>query len=288
MVEVAMSEIVPFSFEGAQVRVVRDEANNPWFVAKDVCDALGHTNSRKAVADHVDGEDVTSRYTLTSGGKQAVACINESGMYSLVLSSRLDSAKRFKRWVTSEVLPSIRKTGAYVASAAPLPLQKVSPAERLATLALVSDLLVERAHLAPEFATMLLLRAAAAEELISPEVEKIYGSGLGTKYDDSACLNPTQLGEELGGISAIKVNKMLEARGLQRQDAKKVWRPTEEGKKYCANFPYGPMENDHAGLQLKWKPRVLALLRECLPESRATNTDTSTDALNDKNPDLLF
>lgn len=109
------------SFENFQIRIITDEQGDPWFVAKDVCEALGYTNNRKALSDHVDEEDVTKRDTLTKGGIQAVSCINESGLYSLILGSKLESAKRMKRWVTSEVLPSIRKSGSYGAPAANLP-----------------------------------------------------------------------------------------------------------------------------------------------------------------------
>ena len=84
-----------------------------WFVGKDIAEALGYSNPRKAISDHVDDEDkgVTNRYTL--GGRQDITVINESGLYSLILSSKLPKAKKFKRWVTSEVLPAIRKTGMY-------------------------------------------------------------------------------------------------------------------------------------------------------------------------------
>ena len=85
----------------------------PWFVGKDVAVALGYINSRKALTDHVDAEDkgVTKRDTL--GGAQEMTVINESGLYALVLSSKLPGAKQFKRWVTSEVLPAIRRHGMY-------------------------------------------------------------------------------------------------------------------------------------------------------------------------------
>ena len=84
-----------------------------YFVGKDVASALGYKNASKAMADHVDDEDkgVTKRYTL--GGNQEMTVINESGLYALILSSKLDSARRFKRWVTSEVLPAIRQNGRY-------------------------------------------------------------------------------------------------------------------------------------------------------------------------------
>ena len=109
------------SFENFQIRIITDEQGDPWFVAKDVCEALGYSNARDAIAIHVDEEDVAKRDTLTKGGIQAVSCINESGLYSLILGSKLESAKRMKRWVTSEVLPSIRKSGSYGAPAANLP-----------------------------------------------------------------------------------------------------------------------------------------------------------------------
>lgn len=83
----------------------------PWFVGKDVADILGYSNSRKAIADHVDDEDKGVTKCDTLGGTQDLVVINESGLYSLILSSKLPAAKKFKHWVTSEVLPSIRKKG---------------------------------------------------------------------------------------------------------------------------------------------------------------------------------
>ena len=84
-----------------------------WFVGKDVAVALGYSNPRDAINKHVDDEDKGVAKCDTPGGKQCVAVINESGLYSLILSSKLPTAKAFKRWVTSEVLPSIRKSGGY-------------------------------------------------------------------------------------------------------------------------------------------------------------------------------
>ena len=86
----------------------------PWFVGKDIAETLGYSNPQKAIRDHVDDEDRTVNDSFTVNGTQAVL-INESGLYSLILSSKLPTAKEFKRWVTSEVLPSIRKSGGYIA-----------------------------------------------------------------------------------------------------------------------------------------------------------------------------
>lgn len=85
----------------------------PWFVGKDVTSILGYQNASKALSDHVDDEDKLNNESLSSLGQRGGWLVNESGLYSLILSSKLPSAKRFKRWVTSEVLPQIRKTGGY-------------------------------------------------------------------------------------------------------------------------------------------------------------------------------
>lgn len=110
-----MNDLQIFSnSEFGNIRTVTIDGE-PWFVGKDIAEALGYSNSRKALIDHVDNEDkgVTNRYTL--GGTQNLTIINESGLYSLIFGSKLDSAKKFKRWVTSEVLPAIRKSGHYEA-----------------------------------------------------------------------------------------------------------------------------------------------------------------------------
>ncbi|RJW74532.1 phage repressor protein [Coprococcus sp. AF38-1] len=91
--------------------VVKD--GEPWFVGKDVAEILGHSNPQRALRDYIDDDDKGVTKIVTPGGTQTMAIINESGLYSLILSSKLPNAKKFKKWVTSEVLPSIRKTGGY-------------------------------------------------------------------------------------------------------------------------------------------------------------------------------
>ena len=111
-----MNEMMTFrNVEFGAIRTKSNGKGEPMFCAKDVCEALKLTNSRKAVVDLVDKDDVTRSYIIDSlGRKQRATFINESGLYALILSSKLDSAKRFKRWVTSEVLPAIRKQGGYL------------------------------------------------------------------------------------------------------------------------------------------------------------------------------
>lgn len=111
----ASAEPQPFDFNGHQVRVVMINGE-PHFIASDLCDVLEIRNSRDALA-RLDADEKGVATTDTLGGPQQVATVNESGMYSLVLTSRKPEAKAFKKWVTSEVLPAIRKTGAYGQSA---------------------------------------------------------------------------------------------------------------------------------------------------------------------------
>ncbi len=101
------------SAEFGDIRTIKD-ADAIYFVGKDVAEILGYTNPSKALADHVDPEDKLNNETLLSLGQRGGWLINESGLYSLVLSSKLPSAKRFKRWITSEVLPALRRQGGYM------------------------------------------------------------------------------------------------------------------------------------------------------------------------------
>lgn len=127
--------------EFGTIRVISIE-DEPWLVGKDVAEALGYANPRKALDDHVDAEDkmqgdgVTIRDSI--GRDQHPTIINESGLYSLVLSSKLPGAKKFRRWVTSEVLPSIRKTGGYIQGQ-----QELSPEELMAKALLVAQKTLE-------------------------------------------------------------------------------------------------------------------------------------------------
>ena len=102
-------------FENAEFGAVRVEEidGKPWFVGKDVADILGYSDQNKAIAMHVDDEDKLNDKTASSLGQRGGWLINESGLYSLILSSKLPTAKKFKKWVTSEVLPSIRQHGMY-------------------------------------------------------------------------------------------------------------------------------------------------------------------------------
>lgn len=117
-----MHELQTFRNEEFGPTCVLTIDGNPWFVGRDVATILGYSNSRKALSDHVDGEDKGVTKCDTLGGVQDLVIINESGLYSLILSSKLPTARKFKHWITSEVLPEIRKTGAYTSTGANRPL----------------------------------------------------------------------------------------------------------------------------------------------------------------------
>lgn len=123
-----MSNTLVFTFEDTSLSILGDNFN-PLFIVQQICAVLGYSNPRKAISDHCDTEDVCKVEVQTKGGKQLVNCVNESGLYALIFGSKLPKAKQFKRWVTSEVLPTIRKQGQYQCPA-PIQDDSLSPAEQ--------------------------------------------------------------------------------------------------------------------------------------------------------------
>lgn len=119
--------------EFGEIRVIEKD-NDPWFIGKDVAEILGYSNPRDAIYKHVEFEDKGVAKCDTLGGSQELTVINESGLYSLILSSKLPGAKKFKYWITSEVLPSIRKNGGYIANQ-----ENLSDSELMAKALLVAQ-----------------------------------------------------------------------------------------------------------------------------------------------------
>ena len=155
-----------------EVRTLTNENGEIFFVGKDVAQALGYTNTLKAIRDHVDSEDKGVNEMVTPGGNQKVIFINESGLYALILSSKLPQAKAFKRWVTSEVLPQIRKTGGYI------PTRDASGRE------LSSKEIMERAD-AIVGRTLKFLNEPAEDTLTATQVAKTFNM---TTFDFNAVL----------------------------------------------------------------------------------------------------
>lgn len=136
-----MNEMIFKNPEFGQIRTVVIDSD-AWFVGKDVALVLGYADVNKAIAMHVDDEDKKlNDKTSPSFGQRGATLINESGLYSLILSSKLPTAKRFKRWVTSEVLPAIRKTGGYIPHD-----EEMSDAEIMAKAFQISQRTIEEQH----------------------------------------------------------------------------------------------------------------------------------------------
>ena len=176
--------------EFGAIRTISNERGEAMFCAKDVAEALGYKLARKAVQDHVDKGDVLKWNTPTTSGNQLMTYINESGLYALILSSKLESARRFKHWVTSEVLPSIRKNGGYM----------IARPDESDEIILARALQIMQATLQrrDEQIAMLKPRADYADHVL----------------DSISCFTVTQIGKELG-MTGHDLNMLLCSHKIQ-------------------------------------------------------------------------
>lgn len=245
--------LINFNYNNIIVRTQVTDDGEPLFCANDVCTILGYANSRKAVTDHVDEGDVTKRDTPTISGNQLITYINESGLYALIFGSKLESAKEFKRWVTSEVLPSIRKTGKYED-----PKTKLVPEPKKYAL---SDIV--------ESAKIIFNVAGIEGAALALALDNVAFSETGKSLLKTADLQiaapkqkvllcPRDLGAPFG-LSAQTVNSMLEANGLQHKKSDGKWEPTEEGKRLGAVLLYVNKKKGSGTpvTQLKWPSNIL-------------------------------
>lgn len=244
-----MNELAVFTFEGNVVRTQADIVGNPWWVAKDVCDVLGIKNNRDAIA-RLDDDQKAS--VLLDGSE--FGTINESGLYTLILRSNKDSAKKFRKWVTSEVLPTIRKTGSY--SLALNEKARIYPTAEPVFKALTS--VAEMFGLEKNQALLYANKATRREtgvdfqsilqiEMKSPEQERSF--------------TPTELGQRFG-LSAVKFNKELERLGFQEKK-NNSWCATATGKEHSTLLDAGKKHSDGTPIQqLKWRESVLTFINE--------------------------
>ncbi|HCY8798507.1 TPA: ORF6C domain-containing protein [Staphylococcus aureus] len=170
-----MQELRTFNFEELPVRTLEVDGE-PYFIGKDVADILGYTNSRKTLSDHVDEEDKLTSRIVTSGQNRNVTIINESGLYSLIFSSKLENAKRFKRWVTSEVLPSLRRTGTYQT-------KPLTTSEQIQLIAQVNTELDERVTKIEETYPIMHGEAKHIQRLVAQKVAEIVRNKFNGFYD---------------------------------------------------------------------------------------------------------
>ena len=245
-----------YDFNGSSVRVVRDEKGEPWFVANDVCDILEIRNSRQSIAYLDDDEKDTVITNDTIGRQQETNVINEGGLYSLILRSRKPEAKAFKRWVTHEVLPEIRKTGGYV-HATP----EMTDDEIMARALQVANKTIERKNDQLREQQRLLQEQAPAVEYCN---EVLSATNLHTINSIAVHL----------GISAIRLNKFLVDHGLIYKQGD-IYCPSFKirGKGYC-DFHVVPYINSNGERMtrehLKWTETGRQFIINLYKEERAS------------------
>ena len=239
--------------EFGAVRTLTIEGD-PWFVGKDVADILGYSNSRKAIADHVDEEDKTDGVTIRDaiGREQNPVLINESGLYSLILSSKLPAARRFKHWVTSEVLPSIRRYGLYA-------IDDIIANPDLGIAALQA-LKAER-----DAARLLAEKVAIQNQQIAEMQPKVTYYDVVLSCPDAL---PISIIAKDYGWSAKRMNKFLHEKGVQYK-LQKTWllyaHHADKGYTKSETYPY----TDHNGavhnaINTKWTQKGRLFIYELM------------------------
>ena len=243
-----MNEI--FNFQGQQVRTVTINGE-PYFVGKDVAEVLGYQRADNAIRNHVDDDDKLTHQFSASGQKRNMTIINESGLYALILGSKLPQAKEFKRWVTSEVLPTIRKHGAYLTDS------------KIEEVLLSPDTIINLA--------MQLKNERAEKEQLKIELEEARKQ---TSYLDLILqtkdqLTTTQIAQDYG-MSASKFNQLLKDLRIQRKvNSQWVLYKQYLGKGYIASrtFEYiGRDDRCHSKITTVWTQLGRKFLYDALKE----------------------
>lgn len=253
-----MDKIIPFHFQEKEIRIIQDEDGTPWWVAKDVCLLLGFGNPSQALANHLDEDEKGIIPHDTPGGKQDLLTVNESGLYALIFKSSKPEARPFRKWVTSEVLPSIRKNGSFSI----MKPGAITPdvAANLEATIKVAKLFGYEGNQALFSANKSILKAHGIDCMDSLEIKALEAP------DKIQYFTPTLLGKKIG-LSPTKFNLKLEAAGLQRgeRDTKnrRVWVVTEEGKLHCQLLDTGKKTGEGTPvMQIKWAESVIDLLPE--------------------------
>lgn len=239
-----MQALQTFNFEELPVRTLTVD-DEPYFVGKDVSDILGYSNSRKALSDHVDEEDKLTSQIVTAGQRRNQTLINESGLYSLIFSSKLDSAKRFKRWVTSEVLPAIRKHGIYA-----------------------TDSVIEQTIQNPDYIIHVLTEFKKEREgrlVAEQQVKELKPKA--TYYDlvlqNKSLLSVSKIAKDYG-MSARALNKLLHELGVQYKQGD-IWLlyAKHQDKGYTQTSTYA-LDEKHSKVTTKWTQKGRLFIYELL------------------------
>ena len=216
--------------EFGQIRTVEINGE-PWFVGKDIASALGYSAERNAIANHVDEEDKQTHRISASGQTRDMTIINESGLYSLILSSKLENAKQFKRWITSEVIPSVRKNGGYIANQ-----ENLTPEQLIANAVVVAQ--------------RILAEKDKQIEVMQPKAEyfdALVERNLLTSFRDTA--------KEFGIGQQAFIKFLIDHRYIYRDQKKRLMPYAEKNKGLFEVKEYNSRYSDHAGLQTLLTPK---------------------------------
>ncbi|HDM0262958.1 TPA: phage antirepressor [Staphylococcus aureus] len=245
-----MQALQTFNFEELPVRTLTVN-KEPYFVGKDVADILGYKNGSRDINAHVDAEDKLTYQISTAGQRRNQTIINESGLYSLIFSSKLESAKRFKRWVTSDVLPAIRKHGIYA-----------------------TDNVIEQTLKDPDYIITVLTEYKKEKEqnlLLQQEIGELKPKAdyVDEILKSTGTLATTQIAADYG-ISAQKLNKLLHEARLQRK-VNKQWVLYSEhmGKSYTESDTIPIVRSDgreDTVLQTRWTQKGRLKIHEIMTE----------------------
>lgn len=217
--------------EFGQIRTIEINGE-PWFVGKDIAQILGYSKERDAIANHVDEDDATKHGVADSIGRiQQTTIINESGLYALIMGSKLENAKKFKKWVTKEVIPSIRKNGGYLAGQ-----ESITPEQIVANALVVAQNIIQDRD-----------KQIAEMQPKADYFDALVDRKLNTSFRDTA--KELNIGERFF-IDWLKENKYI------YRDQKKQIRPySEKNKGLFVVKEYKAQHSDHAGLQTLITPK---------------------------------
>lgn len=251
-----MSNITPYNFEGASIRALEINGE-PWFVGKDIADALGYADSTTAMRSHCRGVQKLHPIPDTLGRMQETRLIAEPDMLRLIVNSTLPAAERFERWVFEDVLPAIRKTGSYTAKAAATPLKATAEAARaFAPLVRVARLLGCDKNAAAISANQAIYQMTSINLM-----QQLGHTHLEAESQEGQWYTPTELGKVIGA-SARGTNLLLAEAGLQMKLGEK-WEATDAGKDFCRMFDTGKKHGSGVSVtQMKWSRTVTPLLGE--------------------------
>lgn len=243
-------DLMQFTFDQHAIRVVMQNGE-PWWVAKDVCDALGHSNSRVSL-DRLDADEKGVSTVYTPGGPQQMAVINEAGLYRLIFTSRVEAAERFKRWLAHDVLPTIRRTGEYKTKERK---QKDEASERrLAIMELNAK--TRQAKLIFDVTQRFRDRLSdiAIESLLAVGANVLTGKDLLPLPTSERLYSATEIGTELG-ISANKVGRIANQLGLKTE---------EYGVHVLDKSPYSSKQVDSFRYNERGRQRILEFYQNAI------------------------